>query len=107
MFLLILSLVLAHQAWTWTHLARRVTSGELTRLSASARYAMWAFVPIVVFLMGFFGAVRLEEWLGLALIPETLARATVLIMAGLLGIAGLGSLGFAVGCAFLKPKSVG
>lgn len=106
MFLLILSIALALQAWTWTHLARRVVSGELPRLSASARYAMWASVPAVVFLMGFFGAVGLEELLGLALIPETLARATVLIMAGLLGIAVLGSLVFVVRCAFLKHKSV-
>ena len=83
-------------------IARLVGSGELTRLGASGRYAMWASAPAVVFLMGFFGAVGLEESLSLALIPEPLGGASILIVAGLLGIAGLGSLGFAVRFAFLK-----
>lgn len=103
MFLLILGLVLVLQIWTWTRLVRRVSSGELTRLGASGRYAMWAFAPAVVFLVGFFGAVGLEEWLNLALIPEPLGRTSILIVAGLLGIAGIFLLSFAVRCALLKP----
>ncbi|MDH3505279.1 MAG: hypothetical protein OEM58_12225 [Nitrospirota bacterium] len=107
MFLLILGLVVVLQVWTWTRLVRHVASGALTRLGAVGRYVMWACAPAVVFLAGFFGAVGLEEWLGLALIPEPLARASLLIGAVLLGGAGLGSLCFAVRCAFLPPQSGG
>jgi len=104
MFLLTLCIILAIQTWAWMHLTQQVASGELTKWRASAFYALWASVPTIVFLIGLFGAVGLEEWLGLALIPEPLGRANPLIVVGLLGMALLGSLCFAVRCTSLKGK---
>jgi len=102
MFFLILVVVLALQAWAWHRLSGRVASGSLTRTGAGIRYALWALVPLLVYLAGFIGGVGLEEWLGIALISEPMGRATLLIVAFLLGTAGLGSLCFRIRCALIR-----
>ena len=102
MLLLILVVVLALQAWAWHRLSGRAASGSLTRTGAGIRYALWALVPLLVYLAGFIGAVGLEEWLGIALISEPMGRATLLIVAFLLGTAGLGSLCFGIRCALIS-----
>jgi len=81
-----------------------MANGELTKWRANSFYALWASVPTIIFLIGLFGAVGFEEWLRLALIPEPLGRASLLIVVGLPGMAQLGSLCFAGRCAFLKGK---
>ena len=102
MFLVILAGVLALQGWTWQRLSGRITAGELTRLQGTVRYGLWALVPLVLYVALFFGAVGLEEWLGVAVISEPMGRATLLIAAVLLGVAGLGSACFGVRCVFIK-----
>jgi len=102
MALVILAGVLALQAWTWRRLSGRVSSGQLSRLQAAVRYGLWALVPLLVFVGAFFGAVGLEEWLGVALLPESMARATLLIVGFLLGLAGLGSACFGVRCVLIQ-----
>ena len=102
MVLILLAAVLALQGWTWHRLLGRVASGQLTKLQGTLRYGLWALVPLLLFGASFFGAVGLEEWLGMALLSESLSRATLLIAALLLGAAGLGSACFAVRCAFVK-----
>ena len=102
MALAILAGVLALQAWTWHRLSGRVASGELSKLRGAARYGLWALVPLLLFVASFFGAVGLEEWLGVALLSESMARATLLIVAFLLGVAGLGSACFGVRCVLIK-----
>lgn len=102
MLLFILVAVAAFQGWTWHRLSGRVESGALTKLQAIVRYGLWAQAPPLLFLGIFFGAVGLEEWLGIALLSEPTARATAPIVALLLGIAGLGSACFGVRCAFIK-----
>jgi Kef-type K+ transport system membrane component KefB len=66
------------------------------------RYGLWAGVPLLLFVALFFAAVGLEEWLGVALLPEPLSRVTLLIAAFLLGVAGVGSACFGVRCAIIK-----
>ncbi len=107
MFLLILLAVLALQAWAWHRLAGHVASGALTKLQAIVRYALWAFVPLLLFLAVFLGSVGLEEWLGIPLLSEPMGRATPLIVACLLGVAGLGSVAFGVRCALIKRSTAG
>jgi hypothetical protein len=105
--LLFLAAVLALQAWAWVRLSAHVMAGVLTKPGATARYSLWALVPLLLFLSVLAGAVGLEEWMGLALLSESLARATPLIAAFLLGMAGVGSLCFGVRCAFIKPATPG
>jgi hypothetical protein len=102
MFLLALCIILAIQIWTWNHLAQQVASAKMTKIGAIGRYTLWASVPMIIYFIVFFGAVGFEEWLGLALIPEPLARATIPILAVLLGSTILGSLFFAIRSTFLK-----
>ncbi len=102
MILVFLSAVLALQAWKWQRLSERIASGQLTKLQGFVHYGLWALVPLLLFVASFFGAVGLEEWLGVALLSESLGRATPLIAAFLLGAAGLGSACFGVRCAFIK-----
>ena len=102
MFLLTLCIILAIQIWTWNHLAQQVASAKMTKIGAIGRYTLWASVPMIIYFIVFFRAVGLEEWLGLVLIPEPLARATFPILAVLLGSTILGSLFFAIRSTFLK-----
>lgn len=102
MVLVVLAAVLALQGWTWHRLLGRIASGRLTKLQGTLRYGLWALVPPLLFGASLFGAVGLEEWLGVAVLSESLSRATLPIAALLLGAAGLGSACFAVRCAFVK-----
>ena len=106
MVLVLLAAVLALQAWTWHRLSGRIASGQLTKLQGTVRYGLWALVPLLVFVFFFFAAVGLEEWLGVALVSESLGRATLLIAAFLLSAAALGSACFGIRCAFIK-RAVG
>jgi len=100
--LLILVLVVALQAWAWHRFSGRAASGSLTRTGAGIRYLLCALVPLLAYLLAFMGAVGLEGWLGIALISEPMGRATLLIVAFLLGAAGLGSLCFGIRCALIS-----
>jgi hypothetical protein len=59
-------------------------------------------VPVLLFGAFFFGAVGVEEWLGVAVLSEPMGRATLLIVACLLVTAGVGSSCFSVRCVFIK-----
>jgi len=107
MVIVLLAAVLALQAWTWHRLSGRIASGQLTKLQGAVRYGLLALVPLLLFGASFFGAVGLEEWLGVALLSESLGRATMLIAAFLLCAAGLGSACFSVRCAFIKREAGG
>ena len=100
MFLLALCIILAIQIWTWNHLPQQVATGKMTKIGAIGGYTLWASVPMIIYFIVLFGAVGLEEWLGLALILEPLARATVPILAVLLGSTILASLSFAIRSTF-------
>ena len=102
MVLFVLAAVLALQAWTWHRISRRIASGQLTKLQGALRYGVWAVVPLLLFVALFFAAVGLEEWSGVAVLPESLSRVIVLTAALLLGVAGLGSACFGVRCAIIK-----
>jgi hypothetical protein len=80
----------------------RIAAGELTRLQGTVRYGLWALVPLALYVALFFGAVGLEEWLGVAMISESVGRATLLLAGVLLGVAALGSTCFGVRCVFIK-----
>jgi hypothetical protein len=97
MLLVLLIGSVALQAWAWRSLARRIRHGALTRVQGAARFAGWAFLPVALFVAGFFAMVGLEEWLDVPLIEERGA----LLFLPVLGTAILGSLGFAVRSAFL------
>jgi hypothetical protein len=103
--LVILALVVVLQACAWRELSARVTSGALTSAGAVGRYLVWAVMPTVLFVTAFLSAVGLEEWLGVALIGESMARATLPLGVFLIGVAGLGTLCFGVRCAWLKVAS--
>ena len=107
MAFVLLAAVVALQAWTWQRLSGRIASGRLTKLQGTVRYGLWALVPLLVFVAFFFAAVGLEEWLGVALVSESLGRATPLIAAFLLSAAGLGSACFGIRCAFIKRAAGG
>jgi len=102
MFLVMLAGVLAYQAWMWHRVSGRIAWGELTKLQGVLRYGLWALLPVLLFVALFFGAVGLEEWLGVAVISEPMGRATIPIVAFLLVIAVLGSACFGVRCLFIK-----
>jgi hypothetical protein len=72
-----------------THLGRHIISEELSRVRASGHYSLYVSVAAVVVFLGFLGTVGLEDWLSLASTPKPLGRASILIVAGLLGIGGL------------------
>lgn len=106
MLLVLLVGSLALQVWAWRTISKRIEWGGMTKLQGAARYAFWAFLPLLVFVGIFFGAVGVEEWLGVALISEPVARGTPLVALLLFTLSGLGWLGFAVRSAFLhKPRA--
>ena len=100
MFLVFLISSLGLQVWAWRSLIRRVQIRALTRLQGTARYAGWAFLPVLLFVGVFFAMVGLEEWLHMALIEE---RAALLALP-VLGLSTLGSVGFVVRSAFVRKE---
>lgn len=98
----ILVALAALQAWVWRNLAARVAGGTLTRLGAIVRYVLWALTPLGLLLVAFLAAVALEEWLGAAVIPELLGRAVLPLGVLVLGVAGLGSIGFGIRSIWLN-----
>ena len=101
MLLILLVASVALQIWAWRRLQKRVVSGAVTKLVALLQYAAWALTPLLLFIGLFLGAVGAEELTGAAIIPEPLARATLLIAAGLLGFAALGWVSFLVLCGLV------
>ena len=95
---MVLSLILLLHVWTWTHLTQRLSQGTLTRAGAVGRYAFLTSAPAVLFLMGLLLVMGLEEWLAVAMIPESLGRAGFPILAGLLLMAVLSTCCFALRC---------
>ena len=92
------SLILLLHVWTWTYLKQRLSQGTLTRAGAVSRYAFLTSAPAVLFVMGFFLVMGLEEWLAVAMIPESLGRAGLPILAGLVLMAVLSTCCFALRC---------
>lgn len=101
MLLTLLAIAVVLQAWAWRRLWRRVTGGEMTRLSASLRYAGWAAAPLLFFVGFFLSLVGIEELSGSAIIPGPMARVALAMSALLLGIAGLGWASFSISCALI------
>ena len=93
---------LALHVRAWQRLAVRVDTGKLTKLRALVRYAGWALTPLLAFVGFFLAAVGLEEWSGMALIGESMARATLPIAVLLAGLAGTAWIAFAARCALIK-----
>lgn len=89
------------QVWAWRRVVGRQRQAGLTRLQSVARYAAWAFLPLLLFIAGFFAMVALEEWLRVSLIGERWA----LLILPLLGLAGLGTTAFAVRCVLVRTAS--
>jgi len=104
MLLFFLAGSVALQVWAWRALVRRVHTGTLSRLGAAGRYALWAFLPALLPIAVFFAGVGLEEWLGMAVISESWARATPLMALVLFALASLVWIGFAVRCALLRRE---
>jgi hypothetical protein len=105
MFLALLAGLIALQTLQWRRLARGVSSGLLTKRRAMTRYVVWALAPIFSLAAAFLAAVGLEEWLGVAIVSrasESTIRAAPFLGIILLGLAGLGSVGFVVRCVWLK-----
>ena len=105
MILVILAGVIALQVREWRDLSGRVTSGTLTKGRAVRRYIIVALVPSLLLAVSFLGAVGLDEWFGVSLIGESMARAVWPLTILLLCLAGLGSIGFAVACTRLRSPS--
>jgi hypothetical protein len=101
MLLLFLVGSIVLQAWAWWRLRKRVLGGEMTRLTATARYAGWAAAPFLLFVGILSGLVGVEELSGSAIIPEPMGRVALAMSALLLGIAGLGWAAFSISCALI------
>lgn len=95
--LLVISQI-ALQVWAWRGLIARLESGALTRFQGAAQYAGWAFLPLALFIAIYLALVGLEEWRHVALIGERTALLAVPVFA----LSVLGSMGFAVRCAFVR-----
>ena len=102
MILVILAGVIALQVWEWRELARRRSSGTRTKGRAVRCCTTRGPTPFLFLAASFLGTVALDEWFGVSLIGESLARAVWPLTILLLCLAGLGSLGFAVTCARLR-----
>jgi hypothetical protein len=102
MLLAFLLAAVALQAWAWRRLRGRIAAGEVTRLGALVAYGGWALAPFLSFLGLFAGLVGLEELSGAAIVPEPLGSAAGPTAALLLGVAGLGWLGFSLCCARVR-----
>jgi hypothetical protein len=88
------------QAWAWQRLVTRMLSGALSRGQGALRYTGWAFVPVIVFVALFMAMVGLEEWLGLALVPE---RSPLLVIP-VFALSVLWTLAFWGRCLFLRRE---
>jgi hypothetical protein len=89
---------IALQVWTWRRLIGRVKDGTLARRRGAARYAGWAFLPVVMFVAIYLAMVGLEEWWGVALIEER----TALLFLPVFALSVIGSIGFAVRCGIVR-----
>ncbi|MGE0455909.1 MAG: hypothetical protein AB7O37_19510 [Vicinamibacteria bacterium] len=96
---------MALQAWVWRDLSTRVECGGLSKMGAVIRYALWALMPPLLFVVAFLVGVGLEEWLDVALIPELLGRAALPVGVFLVGSAGLGSICFGVRSVWLEAPA--
>ncbi len=103
MLLVLLVGSVALQVWAWRHLWERVETRRLTRLGSFIRYGLWASAPLLLFVAFFFSAVGLEEWFGVSVLSEPMARATLPVAAFLLGIAVVGWICFGAKCALSRP----
>ena len=92
---------LALQVWVWNSLATRVRSRCLTPGRAVARYAGAALLPVAGLAIVFFTLVGLEEWFGIAVLSEPFSRATPITALLLIVFFVIGSLAFAVWCAYV------
>jgi len=101
MFAVLVIGALALQVWVWRTLAERVRSRRLNPGKAIARYAGAALLPIAGLAIVLFSLVGLEEWLGIAVLSEPFSRATPIAALLLIAIFAIGSLAFAVWCAYL------
>jgi hypothetical protein len=72
----------------------------MTRLQAAARYAGWAFLPVLAFVGGVAGMVGIEELLRVAIVHERVALLAIPVLA----MSILGTALFAIRCAFVRPR---
>jgi hypothetical protein len=98
MFPLLLIGQIALQVWAWRRLFGRLKDGTLTRLQGAARYAGWAFLPVVLFVVIYFAMVGLEEWRHVALIEER----TALLFLPVFALSAISSIGLAVRCVLVR-----
>jgi len=99
MLLVVLISSVALQVWAWQRLSHRVRDGAVSRFGAVMRYSLWAFLPCLLLVGAFLAAVGLEEWLDVAIIEESPARAAPLLGLVLIAVSTLGTLSFAIRCA--------
>ncbi len=98
MLVLFLMVSVGLQIWAWRSQIQRVRVGALTKMGGALRYAGWAFLPLLLFASVYLAMVGVEEWLHVAVIEER----TALLALPMLGLSTLGSVGFAVRCAFVR-----
>jgi hypothetical protein len=98
MFPLLLVGHIALQVWAWRRVSRRLRSGAIGRLHGATRYTAWAFLPVALFISIYLALAGLEEWRQVALIGER----TALLALPVLALSALGSIAFAVRCAFVR-----
>lgn len=100
MFLVCLIGSVGLQVWAWRRLIRRLRAGTITTLRGASAYAAWAFLPVVLFVVGFAVTVGIEEWLQVPLVEERAALWALPVFA----LSVLGTLAFTIRCAFVARR---
>ncbi len=81
---------------------RNVRRGRRSRLGGTLAFAVFASLPVVLYVGVFMALVGIEELTGTALIDEGYARSLLIVAVGGLGAVALGTLLFAVVAAFTR-----
>ena len=95
MFLVFLIGSVGLQVWAWRRLTMRLAGGAATKLQSVLRYAGWAFVPLLLLVLGFAAMIGIEELFNVALVGERAALLAIPVS----GLSVLGTLAFVVRCA--------
>jgi hypothetical protein len=78
------------QVWSWRSLSRRLKRGTITQLQGALRHAGWAFLPVLLFVGGCATMVGIQH--------------AALLACPALGLSVLGTMVFAIRCAFVDVR---
>lgn len=84
----------------------RVRRGLSSRLNGIVWYAIYSWVPVLVFVGVYFALVGIEEISKTSLIGEGYARSVMIVGGGGTGLVILGTMVFAIVLVFIKDKAV-